>query len=39
MKKRLSIQNILSQILLVFLAVIVIYPLLFVFMTSFKSNL
>ena len=38
MKKRLSIQNILSQILLVFLAVIVIYPLLFVFMTSFKSN-
>lgn len=38
MTKKLSIQNIFSQCLLILLAVIVIYPLFFVFMTSFKSN-
>ena len=30
--------KILSQVVLIFLAVIVIYPLVFVFLTSVKSN-
>lgn len=33
-----NILNILSQIMLLFFAVVVIYPLVFVFMTSLKSN-
>lgn len=38
MTRKFSIQNIFSQCLLILLAVIVIYPLFFIFMTSFKSN-
>ncbi len=37
-KKTGLMGRILSQILLMFLAVLVLYPLFFVFMTSFKSN-
>ena len=37
-KKNITISYILSQVILIFLAVIVIYPLCFVIMTSVKSN-
>lgn len=38
MKKKNALMNGVSQIVLLFLAVVVIYPLLFVFITSVKSN-
>lgn len=37
-KKRISISYILSQVILILLAIVVIYPLFFVIMTSVKSN-
>ena len=38
-KKKLTIGGIFSQIILLILAVIVLYPLVFMFLTSVKSNL
>mgnify|MGYP000278020820 CR=1 FL=1 len=38
-KKKLTIGGIFSQIVLLILAVIVLYPLVFMFLTSVKSNL
>ena len=38
MKKKITLSYILSQFALLFLAVLVIYPLFFVLMTSVKSN-
>ena len=38
-KKKLTIGGIFSQIVLLILAVIVLYPLAFMFLTSIKSNL
>lgn len=36
--KKITVQTVLSQIVLITLAVIVLYPLFFIFMTSLKSN-
>ena len=38
-KKKLTIGGIFSQIILLIMAVIVLYPLVFMFLTSVKSNL
>lgn len=38
MKKKITLSYVLSQFTLLFLAVLVIYPLFFVLMTSVKSN-
>ena len=38
MKKKITLSYVLSQFALLFLAVLVIYPLFFVLMTSVKSN-
>ena len=39
MKKKITLSYVLSQFALLFLAVLVIYPLFFVLMTSVKSHL